>query len=167
MGSAAHAVLLYDLRQPREPLASLGGHRKAVAYVRYAGGGGELVSASTDNSLRVWDVARRCCTQTLRGHVNEKNFVGLATDGQYIACGSETNELFLYCKGIGRPLLHAGLSRGAAAGAGAPGSMGGAAGAAGGAAPSHHFVSAVAWRRSSNMLVAANSLGSMWMLELV
>ena len=34
------------------------------------------------------------------GHQNEKNFVGLATDGDYIACGSEDNSLYVYYKGI-------------------------------------------------------------------
>lgn len=30
--------------------------------------------------------------------MNEKNFVGLAVNNEYIACGSETNELFVYHK---------------------------------------------------------------------
>jgi len=46
-------VLLFDLRKPRAPLAVLKGHRKAVSYVRWAGGD-ELVSASTDSTIRLW-----------------------------------------------------------------------------------------------------------------
>ena len=34
----------------------------------------------------------------IKGHVNEKNFVGLATDGDYITCGSENNGLYIYYK---------------------------------------------------------------------
>ena len=30
--------------------------------------------------------------------MNEKNFVGLATDGDYITCGSENNGLYIYYK---------------------------------------------------------------------
>lgn len=30
--------------------------------------------------------------------MNEKNFVGLAVSNDYIACGSETNEVFVYHK---------------------------------------------------------------------
>ena len=37
----------------------IGGHAKAVSYVRWMGGNA-LVSASTDNALKVWDVARGC-----------------------------------------------------------------------------------------------------------
>ena len=35
VGSAAHSVLLYDLRAPRHALLTLMGHRKAVSYVRW------------------------------------------------------------------------------------------------------------------------------------
>lgn len=30
--------------------------------------------------------------------MNEKNFVGLAVNNEYIDCGSETNEVFVYHK---------------------------------------------------------------------
>jgi hypothetical protein len=41
----------------------------------------------------------------MRGHQNEKNFVGLATDGNHIVCGSENNHLYVYYKSITDPLL--------------------------------------------------------------
>ena len=108
----------------------------------------ELSSASTDSTLRLWDVKdnlpvsysstlRSCpffhfllkslinftCNSfvtlllslsfcfirflfswfhlqlcTYRGHTNERNFVGLTVNSDYIACGSETNEVFVYHK---------------------------------------------------------------------
>lgn len=54
---------------------------------------GEIVSASTDSTLRLWDPAAEAHTRTYRGHMNEKNFVGLSADGEFIACGSEQNEV--------------------------------------------------------------------------
>jgi len=36
--------------------------------------------------------------RTFRGHTNERNFVGLTVNSEYIACGSETNEVFVYHK---------------------------------------------------------------------
>lgn len=42
---------------------------------------------STDSQLKLWNVAKPNCTGTFKGHINEKNFVGLATDGDYVACG--------------------------------------------------------------------------------
>ena len=37
-------------------------------------------------------------SRSFTGHVNEKNFVGLATDGDYVTCGSENNGLYVYYK---------------------------------------------------------------------
>lgn len=34
--------------------------------------------------------------RTFRGHENRKNFVGLSASGDYLACGSETNEVVVY-----------------------------------------------------------------------
>lgn len=36
--------------------------------------------------------------RTFRGHTNEKNFVGLTVNREYIACGSETNDVYVYHK---------------------------------------------------------------------
>jgi len=40
----------------------------------------------------------QCAGADSPGHVNEKNFVGLAVNGDFVACGSETNEVFAYYK---------------------------------------------------------------------
>ena len=102
--------------------------------------------------------------------MNEKNFVGLATDGDYVTCGSENNGLYVYYK-VARhinkkvTLIFQGLSK-------------------------HlfqfkfdavrsfldrdrkeedvnEFVSAVCWKANSNVMVAANSQGTIKVLELV
>jgi len=71
---------------------SCAGHRKAVSYVRYLNEN-ELVSASTDSTLRLWNIEQHAMTRLFEGHLNEKNFVGLSADGEFIACGSELNEV--------------------------------------------------------------------------
>jgi WD40 repeat protein len=157
VGSADHHIHYYDLRNISQPLYVFSGHRKAVSYVKFLSSN-ELASASTDSTLRLWDVKDNlavsydgtfqerkysplnkavvsllsmemclhlCCTifhfspwrfdlepistnfqismillffqlRTFRGHTNEKNFVGLTVNSEYIACGSETNEVFVY-----------------------------------------------------------------------
>ena len=65
-----------------------------MSYVRFLNDG-EVVSASTDSTLRLWDVRNYRLARTYRGHMNEKNFVGLSVDAEFIACGSETNEVRL------------------------------------------------------------------------
>ena len=68
------------------------GHPKAVAYVRYLNDH-EVVSASTDSTLRLWNMNNQKAARIYEGHVNAKNFVGLSADGDFIACGSELNEV--------------------------------------------------------------------------
>lgn len=55
------------------------GHDKAVSYVKFLDSG-TLVSASTDNTLKIWDLNKtssvvpspNACSLTLSGHTNEK-----------------------------------------------------------------------------------------------
>ena len=122
------------LRTTKRPLSLFRGHRKAVSYVKFLNNGRELVSASTDSQLKLWDLdsrgelGKKCeanaggdgaaetddddllhaypAVRSFTGHVNEKNFVGLATDGDFFTCGSENNSLYVYYKGLEKPLLH-------------------------------------------------------------
>jgi E3 ubiquitin-protein ligase RFWD2 len=75
------------------------GHRKAVSYVKFLNSE-QIISAGTDGQLKLWDINKQphCIRSFVGGHINEKNFVGLATNGDYIACGSEDNSLCIYYK---------------------------------------------------------------------
>ncbi|KAJ8666879.1 hypothetical protein QAD02_008541 [Eretmocerus hayati] len=155
-GSADHCVHYYDLRNMKEALCVFKGHKKAVSYVKFVNEQ-EIVSASTDSQLKMWNINNPPCLRSFVGHVNEKNFVGLATDGDYVACGSENNALYVYYKGLTKQLFSYKFD----------------------AAKSiletqekreedlNEFVSAVCWRQSSNVVVAANSQGIIKILELV
>lgn len=103
VGCADHNVHIFDLRKIGYPLEVLSGHKKAVSYVRYASST-EVVSASTDGTLRVWEVGGDKSVKTLSGHTNEKNFVGLSVTSQFVCCGSETNDVYVYYKHVSRPL---------------------------------------------------------------
>lgn len=46
-----------------------------------------VVFRSTDSQLKLWNVGKPHCLRSFKGHINEKNFVGLASNGDYIACG--------------------------------------------------------------------------------
>lgn len=79
-GSADYKVYCYDLRATRVPLCMLGGHSKAVSYVKFIDSS-TLVSASTDNTLKQWDLrsasaeaggVTTACALTYTGHMNEK-----------------------------------------------------------------------------------------------
>ena len=208
---------LFDLRSPRAPLAVLKGHGKAVSYVRWSGPDTlvtastdstlRLWTASGGHGSSDSGVGRQhphnaaggvgngweCeeggwhCSQVFKGHANSKHFVGLATQGPFIACGSETNEVFMYHQGLAQPSLKCllapwgdasgstGVVGGAGAAAGAVeevGAEGGAAAAAAAAAAASTaavkspFVSALCWKKDSDVLVAANSKGGVWVLSM-
>ena len=55
VGSADHHIHYYDLRNISSPLHVFSGHKKAVSYVKFLSET-ELASASTDSTLRLWDV---------------------------------------------------------------------------------------------------------------
>jgi protein suppressor of PHYA-105 1 len=162
-GSADYKLYYYDLRKPSMPMLVLAGHNKAVSYVSFIDGQ-RLVSASTDNSLKLWDISHARplpggnqigCERTFSGHANEKNFVGLSVNTEgFIACGSEDNNVYIYFRALPTPLgcthFHGtdpitGQDTADAAG---------------------QFVSAVCWRQRGNILLAANSLGDIRALRL-
>ena len=133
---------IFDLRRLAEPLHVLDGHRKAVSYVKYLNAH-EVATASTDNSINVWNVNSGELKCTLKGHLNERNFVGLTTAGDHIACGSESNEVFLYRKDLPTPITSINFARDPVEGP----------------AEARGFISACTWKSDDSVLVAANSNG--------
>lgn len=160
-GSADYKIYCYDLRHTRIPWCTLSGHEKAVSYVKFLDYC-TLVSASTDNTLKLWDLKRtsmeglssNACSLTFEGHTNEKNFVGLSVLDGYIACGSESNEVYAYHRSLPMPITSYKY-----------GSVDPSSGNEG--ESNGQFVSSVCWRRKSNMIVAANSTGCIKLLRLV
>ncbi|XBJ20725.1 hypothetical protein VPH35_011505 [Triticum aestivum] len=161
-GSADYKTYCYDLRHTRIPWCTISGHGKAVSYVRFLDAE-TLISASTDNTLKIWDLNRtnpnglstNACSLTLSGHTNEKNFVGLSVHDGYITCGSENNEVYSYYKSFPMPITSHKF-----------GSIDPITGQETND-DNQQFVSSVCWRGRSNMVVAANSSGSIKVLELV
>eukprot|EP00053_Salpingoeca_punica_P018544 m.182253 g.182253 ORF g.182253 m.182253 type:complete len:637 (-) comp17457_c0_seq1:1962-3872(-) len=149
-GSADHHIHYYDLRNLRSELFVFKGHAKAVSYVRFLNSA-ELISASTDSTLKLWSTSQNECKRTFTGHVNEKNFVGLSTSSDYIACGSENNAVFTYYKALSKPIVSHRFKTSSADGN----------------EDSSNFVSSVCWKKDSGVLLAANSLGTINIMQLV
>ncbi|XP_073286124.1 protein SPA1-RELATED 4-like isoform X2 [Primulina huaijiensis] len=157
-GSADHMIYYYDLRNSKIPLCTLVGHNKTVSYVKFIDST-TLVSASTDNTLKLWDLSMNrarvidCPLQSFTGHLNVKNFVGLSVSEGYIATGSETNEVFVYHKAFPMPTLTYRFN-----------SMDPLSGDE--VDDTTQFISSVCWRSQSSTLVAANSMGNIKLLEM-
>ncbi|KAJ9148025.1 hypothetical protein P3X46_030123 [Hevea brasiliensis] len=161
-GSADCRTYCYDLRNLRTPWCVLTGHDKAVSYAKFLDPE-TLVTASTDNSLKLWDLTKasstglssNACSLTFSGHTNEKNFVGLSVADGYMACGSETNEVYAYYRSLPMPITsHKFGSIDPISGKETDDSNG-------------QFVSSVCWRGKSDMVVAANSNGCIKVLQMV
>eukprot|EP00249_Psilotum_nudum_P008887 c21573_g1_i2 orf=1013-2221(+) len=121
-------VYIFDIRSASCPLLTLDHHRRPASYVRFLTGQ-KLVSASIDSTLKLWDVSgseldastiglsatassnhqRSYLERTFAAHRNVRNFVGLSVweEGELLACGSETNEAFVYdCRRVSPVLRH-------------------------------------------------------------
>ncbi|KAH6776114.1 Transducin/WD40 repeat-like superfamily protein [Perilla frutescens var. hirtella] len=151
VGSADQHIHYYDIRNTSQPLSVFSGHKKAVSYVKFLSSN-ELASASTDSTLRLWDVKNNLLVRTFRGHTNEKNFVGLTVNDDFLACGSETNEVSVYNKAISKPMTWHNF--------GSP-DVEDAEEDAG-----SYFISAVCWKSGSPTMLAANSRGTIKVLAL-
>ncbi|KAL7142305.1 hypothetical protein ABFS83_08G115200 [Erythranthe nasuta] len=152
VGSADHHIHYYDLRNTCHPLYVFSGHKKTVSYVKFLSSN-ELASASTDSTLRLWDVKKNLPVRTFRGHTNEKNFVGLTVNSEFLSCGSETNEVFVYHKAISKQATSHKF--------GSPDveddneeELG------------SYFISAVCWKSDSPTMLAANSRGTIKVMVL-
>ncbi|KAM3684746.1 hypothetical protein ACB098_11G069000 [Castanea mollissima] len=161
-GSADYKIYCYDLRHTRIPWCTLADHGKAVSYVKFLDSE-TLVSASTDNTLKLWDLNKTssiglsstACSLTFVGHTNEKNFVGLSVLDGYIVCGSETNEVYSYYRSLPMPITSYKFGSTDPVSGNDIGDDKG------------QFVSSVCWGKKSNVVVAANSSGSMKLLQMV
>ncbi|MBA0773480.1 hypothetical protein Gotri_008753 [Gossypium trilobum] len=161
-GSADYKTYCYDLRNARAPWCVLDGHDKAVSYVKFLDSE-TVVTASTDNTLKLWDLNKtssgglssNACSLTFSGHTNEKNFVGLSVVDGFIACGSETNEVYSYYRSLPMPITsHKFGSIDPISGKDTDDDNG-------------LFVSSVCWRGKSDMVVAANSSGCIKVLQMI
>ncbi|CAM8948739.1 unnamed protein product [Rhodiola kirilowii] len=157
-GTADHKIYYYDLRNMKIPLFTMIGHHKTVSYIKFVDSK-TLVSASTDNTLKLWDLSM-CSSrvldsplQSFSGHTNVKNFVGLSVHDGYIATGSETNEVFVYHKAFPMPALSFKFNT--------TDPLSGQ-----DADDATQFISSVCWRGQSSTLVAANSTGNIKILEM-
>lgn len=152
VGSADHNIHYYDLRKTSQALHVFSGHRKAVSYVKFLSNS-ELSSASTDSTLRLWDVKENLPLRTFRGHTNEKNFVGLTVNSEFVACGSETNEVFVYNKAISKPMAWHRFSSSNTVDTDQD-------------EAGSYFISAVCWKSDSPTVLTANSQGTIKVLVL-
>ncbi|KAJ9132611.1 F-box/WD repeat-containing protein lin-23 [Pleurostoma richardsiae] len=98
-----HVKYGYDIpsqlpvKPPYTMIGSLEGHGAAVNAVQIVDG--EVVSASGDRQIKVWDWQTGVCMRTFVGH--NKGIACVQYDGKRIVSGSSDNEVKVFCRKTG------------------------------------------------------------------
>jgi len=95
IGGDAGTILLVDPRSGL-PRFSLHGHTDTVRGLDFTPDGKTLVSMSSDNSVRCWDLASRRETQRLAGHATQV-YCGLITaNGNAVVSGAQNGSILVH-----------------------------------------------------------------------
>jgi len=81
---------------PAPEYRALEGHNGAVRCVTFSPDGKKLISASHDNSLRVWDYASGKLMKILRGHAGWVRSCDFSPDGQSVVSASQDHQAKLW-----------------------------------------------------------------------
>ncbi|MEH2276781.1 MAG: ribosome assembly protein 4, partial [Nostoc sp.] len=101
VGSLQKAVYLQPENKFQE-LNTLEGHSSAVYSVVFSPDGQRLASASSDNTIKLWDVATGKAVQTLTGHSDVVRSVVFSPDGQRLASASADKTIKLWDVATGK-----------------------------------------------------------------
>lgn len=78
------------------PHISLEGHENTVTKIVFSPDNAMLASASSDRTIRLWDVATRSHRHTLTGHTSDIYSVAFSPDGRTLASGSGNGKIRLW-----------------------------------------------------------------------
>ena len=74
-------------------IATLRGHVQAVYQISFSSDSRLLVSASSDSTLKVWDLKKKKIHMDLPGHADQVFAVDWSPDGQMVASGGRDRVL--------------------------------------------------------------------------
>ena len=82
----------------------LNGHFKEIFTVQFSPNGKSVISASKDNTVRIWDVACGKCTTVITGESDFHTSACFSPDGKNIALASRDNSIHIYDSITGREI---------------------------------------------------------------
>ena len=80
---------------PNATHAVLAGHSAGVKCVAWLADG-KLASGSNDGTVRIWNAARRVCSEVLEGHTGRVWDVSAIASGRHLASGSADGTVRLW-----------------------------------------------------------------------
>ncbi|KAF4302888.1 Lissencephaly-1 [Botryosphaeria dothidea] len=104
-------IKLWDPSDEYKNIRTLPGHDHSVSCVRFVPSGAAgspssgnlLVSASRDQTLRIWDVTTGYCVKTIRGHADWVREVAPSFDGRWLLSASNDQTARLWDSSNGEP----------------------------------------------------------------
>ena len=88
-GSQGGTIKIFALGSGGKSVRNLSGHRSDVTCLDTHPYHSYLLSGSADTNIKVWDIRRKNCMGTYRGHANAVNNVLFSPDGSLAASGDE------------------------------------------------------------------------------
>ncbi len=86
--SSENAIIIWDITKKCSTLPPLLGHTNHVLSVSFNNDGAKIVSASEDNSIRVWDVSTGICLVVLKEHGKRVTHAEFSPNGRQIISSS-------------------------------------------------------------------------------
>ncbi|KAI1783018.1 dynein regulator [Ganoderma leucocontextum] len=84
-GSHDLFIKLWDAENGYKNVATFRGHEHSISTVRFLPGDARIVSASRDQTVRIWEVATTHCVQVIRPHEDWIRAALPSPDGRYLA----------------------------------------------------------------------------------
>ncbi|KAG6516354.1 hypothetical protein ZIOFF_026813 [Zingiber officinale] len=97
-GAASGSIKLWDLEEAKS-------HRSNCIAVDFHPFGEFFASGSLDTNLKIWDIRRKGCIHTYKGHTRGVNAIKFTPDGRWVVSGGEDNTVKLWDLTAGK-LLH-------------------------------------------------------------
>ncbi|MBE2221012.1 MAG: NACHT domain-containing protein [Anaerolineae bacterium] len=103
--SAEAEDALYRTLRASQLQMTLSGHDGPVTAVAFSPDGSRMATASSDNSIKLWDAVTGQNYLTLIGHENTVNDVVFTHDGSQVISGGQNGQIMLWDAGTGNRIL--------------------------------------------------------------